>query len=188
MKNSIKTNDKVKTGTTRKKASHILQVSLDKKIIYITSIITLIIDQLIKLVIMKNMELYQEIKIIPNLFSLYYVENTGAAFSILENKTIILIVISIISLFILNKFIMSEDIPKKCYIPLGFLIGGIFGNLLDRIIHKKVIDYLSLFIFKYSFPVFNFADITITLSTLTLLIFLMFPKKNNKNTPENTSK
>ena len=55
-----------------------------------------------------------------------------------------------------------------------------FGNLIDRIIHKGVIDYLSFTIFKYDFPVFNLADIGITVGVFLLLISTLKEKEDNK--------
>ena len=153
----------------------------NKKNIYIIAIIYLMIDQIVKIIVRTKMELYQEIKIIPKLFSLYYVENDGAAFSILGNQTIFLIIVSIICLIILNKFILEEELPKNSLIPLGCLLGGIVGNLIDRIIFKSVTDYLSIFIFKYSFPVFNIADIGITVGTALLILNIVLEEKKNKN-------
>lgn len=154
----------------------------NKKSIYIIASILLLVDQTIKIIIRNTMELYQEIKVIPNLFSIYYVENNGAAFSIFGNKTILLIIISILCLIIINKFIIEENLPKYTNIPLGFLLGGIVGNLIDRILYQSVTDYLSIFIFKYSFPVFNIADIAITLSTIFLIIaFTINEYKSTKN-------
>lgn len=152
----------------------------NKKNIYIIAIIYLMIDQIVKIIVRTKMELYQEIKIIPKLFSLYYVENDGAAFSILGNQTIFLIIVSIICLIILNKFILEEELPKNSLIPLGCLLGGIVGNLIDRIIFKSVTDYLSIFIFKYSFPVFNIADIGITVGTALLILNIVLEEKKNK--------
>ena len=157
----------------------------NKKSIYITGIILLLLDQIVKILVRTKMALYQEIKIIPKLFSLYYVENDGAAFSILGSKTLLLITVSIICLVFLNKFIIEEKLPKISYIPLVLLLGGIMGNLIDRIIYHSVTDYLSIFIFKYSFPVFNIADIAICLSTIFLIIIFIIDDKKEVNRSEN---
>lgn len=153
----------------------------NKKNIYITATILLLIDQVVKIIVRTKMALYQEIKIIPNLFSLYYVENDGAAFSILGNQALLLIIIGIICLIVLNKFILEEKLPKYSNIPLGLLLGGILGNLIDRIIYQSVTDYLSIFIFKYSFPVFNIADIAICISAIFLIIIFIIEERNIKN-------
>lgn len=152
-----------------------------EKIYQITSIV-LIIDQIIKLLINNFMKIGEEIKIINNLFSLYFVKNTGAAFSILENETTFLIIFSVLIILVLNHFIKKEkNFTKLESISLGLIMGGIFGNLIDRILHHGVIDYLSFTIFKYKFPVFNFADIAICLGTIILLIATISTSKKERN-------
>ncbi len=152
-----------------------------KSFIYSISFIVLLLDQIIKLVVMNNMELHQEIKIIPNFFSLYYVENPGAAFSILGNQTLLLIIVSVVCLILIKEYIKKEkELSNLSIISLGMIIGGTIGNLFDRILYKAVIDYLAFDIFKYSFPVFNLADIAITVGAgLLLLSYLIdnFKKK-----------
>ncbi len=153
----------------------------NKKMIYGSALFLLIFDQVVKIIVRTNMNLYQEIKIIPNLFSLYYVENSGAAFSIFENSILFLIIINFICLIVLNRLILKEKLPKYAFIPLGLLLGGILGNLIDRVIFKSVTDYLSVFIFKHSFPVFNIADIGITLSTIFLIVVFIINDKKEKS-------
>ena len=153
----------------------------NKNKIYIITLVLIIIDQLIKIIIKTNMELYQEIKIIKNLFSIMYLKNTVAAFSILENKTILLILFSVCFILIIGKFIKkeSDNINKIELISLGMILGGVFGNLIDRIIYKGVIDYLSFKIINYNFPVFNLADICITIGAFILIVDSLFLRKKS---------
>jgi len=152
----------------------------NREYIYKITSIVLIIDQIIKLLISNNMTLYQQIKIIPKFFTIYYVKNTGAAFSILEDSTILLTIISVIFVVILDRLIKKEKtFTKLSAISLGMIMGGIFGNLIDRIIHHAVIDYLSFQIFKYEFPVFNLADIGITVGVGLLILSMILEKKND---------
>ncbi len=153
----------------------------NKNKIYIITLVLIIIDQLIKIIIKSNMELYQEIKIIKNFFSIMYLKNTGAAFSILENKTILLILFSVCFILIIGKFIKkeSDNINKIELISLGMILGGVFGNLIDRIIYKGVIDYLSFKIINYNFPVFNLADICITIGAFILIVDSLFLRKKS---------
>ena len=142
-----------------------------KEKIYSIACILLIIDQVVKLLIKTNMHLFDEIKIIPNFFSLYYIENEGAAFSILGGARIILILVGVIALFILDRFINREKkISKLGVISLGMIIGGILGNMIDRILYGVVIDYLAFDLFNYSAPVFNIADIAITVGILLFIV------------------
>lgn len=157
----------------------------NKKLIYTLSMFFMLLDQLIKLIITKNMTIHQEITIIPKFFSLYYLENTGAAFSIFGNKTLLLIFISIICLILLKNYIKKlKRVTNLTIISLGIMIGGIIGNLFDRLIYTAVIDYLSFNLFGYSFPVFNLADIGITLGALLLIIDLIIEEISLKKTKE----
>ena len=152
-----------------------------KRIIYIITIITLIIDQVVKLLVKTNMNLHQEINIIPNFFSLYYIENKGAAFSIFNDQTTFLIITTTIFLIIMSHYIKTEKkFTKLSIISLGILLGGMFGNLIDRIIYSGVIDYLSFKIINYSFPIFNIADIGITVGTFLLVINYFIEEKRTK--------
>ena len=152
-----------------------------KEDIYKITCIVLMVDQIIKIIINNSLELYQVIKVIPNFFSIVFVKNTGAAFSILENNTLFLIIISVIVVIILDKYIKKEEhFTTLSIISLGLILGGVFGNLIDRIIHHGVIDYLSFSIFSYDFPIFNLADIAITTGVFILLINILLDKNKNK--------
>jgi signal peptidase II len=65
----------------------------------------------------------------------------------------------------------NDDVDKKKTLIYSLLLGGIVGNLIDRIIHGYVIDYISFTIINYKFPVFNFADICIVIAVIIALIF-----------------
>lgn len=142
-----------------------------KEKIYSISAVLLMIDQFIKLFVKSKMELFGEIVVIPNFFSIYYIENDGAAFSILGGATVILIIVSLVAIFILDRFITKENINTKLGIlSYGMIFAGIIGNLIDRCLYGSVIDYLSFNIFGYSAPVFNFADICIVVGFLFIVI------------------
>ena len=142
-----------------------------KEKIYSISAILLMIDQFIKLFVKSKMELFEEIIVIPKFFSIYYIENDGAAFSILGGATVILIIVSLVALFILDRFITKENVNTKFGIlSYGMIFAGIIGNLIDRCLYGSVIDYLSFNIFGYSAPVFNLADICIVVGAVILVI------------------
>lgn len=138
-----------------------------KEDIYKITIFVLLLDQFIKYIINKFMEINTSIKVIPNFFSIFYVRNKGAAFSILEDSTILIIIISVIFIVILDQYIKKEkNFTPLSVLSLGMIMGGIFGNLMDRVIYHSVIDYLSF----GNFPVFNLADIGITVGVGLLII------------------
>lgn len=146
--------------------------------IYQITAILLMIDQAIKLLVSSKMHLYQSISIIPHFFSLSYVKNTGAAFSLFENHTILLTIISVIFVVIMDFYIKKEqkNFEKYEITSMGMIMGGIFGNMIDRILHHSVIDYLSFQFGSYYFPVFNFADICIVLGVILLIGYPLYKK------------
>ena len=142
------------------------------KKISILSLIFIIIDFVIKFVIDKCMNVYDTIRVIPNFFSIMYVRNTGAAFSIMENNRVLFIVIGIISIYLIWRFLIKDKDLNKYYVVIySMLIAGIIGNMIDRIIYGYVIDYVSFNIIGYSFPIFNLADIFIVVSVIMLIIY-----------------
>ena len=142
------------------------------KKISILSLIFIIIDFVIKFVIDKCMNVYDTIRVIPNFFSIMYVRNTGAAFSIMENNRVLFIAIGIISIYLIWRFFIKDKQLNNYYIVIySMLIAGIIGNMIDRIIYGYVIDYVSFNIIGYSFPIFNLADIFIVVSVIMLIIY-----------------
>ncbi len=134
----------------------------------------LMIDQVIKLFITMKMKLGQIITIIPNFFRIYYVKNDGAAFSFFSGKTYLLIIISMIIFFFLLNYIKKTKITNKLeIISIGLIMGGLVGNLVDRLLYKEVIDYLSFIIFGYNFAIFNFADIGIVIGVFIYIIYII---------------
>lgn len=141
------------------------------KKVYIIALISLIIDQIVKILVSNYLILGQTTKIINNFFYLIYVQNTGAAFSILIGYRYILIIITLIFLYYLYKYTKKQTNPNKLAIlSHGLLLGGIIGNLIDRIIYGYVIDYLDFMIFNYNFPIFNLADTFIVIGCIILVI------------------
>ncbi len=152
-----------------------------KKIIF-TCLIAIILDQFIKLVIGQNMHVNESINIIGALFSITYVRNFGAAFSLFSGNLLFLIVISLCAIvFIYGAFIHKKKINNMNAIIYGLLFGGILGNLIDRIVHGYVIDYLDFKIFNYDFPIFNLADVCIVISVILILIMTIRGKDNGKS-------
>lgn len=151
-----------------KKADRLLK---NRESIYSIACVLLMVDQLVKLLVRSKISLMDEITVIPNFFSLHYIENTGAAFSLFSGATIILIVLSVLVLAFLHFYVLSDEVMTKWKkFGLGIVIGGIIGNLIDRILYGAVVDYLAFSFWGYSFPVFNIADIGITVGFLILVI------------------
>ena len=140
------------------------------KKIFLYSLLWLFIDQILKRVITITVGLGKSLTVIPSFFSITYVRNTGAAWSILEGNRLFLILVSIIAVVLVYYFMIKDKkIEKIEQVGYGVLLGGIFGNLLDRIIFGYVVDFLHFTFGSYNFPIFNIADIGIVLGTFIII-------------------
>ncbi|WP_245926330.1 signal peptidase II [Sulfoacidibacillus thermotolerans] len=127
------------------------------------------IDQLIKWIISTHMAVNSAIPIWPGVLELLYVQNRGAAFSILLNQTVLLIVVAVVVIGVIvyiNRRYAKRHL--RLQIALGLLLGGAVGNLIDRIRLGYVIDYVYIEAIHY--PVFNFADSCIVVSVVYLVL------------------
>ena len=142
------------------------------------AIIVIVIDFITKNLVDNFMAYAQKIVLLPNVLALEKVYNTGAAFSILQNNTAFLAAVSAITIAAILYFILTtkHNLLFADVIGLGFVTGGAFGNLADRLIFGHVIDFLQLeFI---NFPIFNFADVFINVGVIILLISIIFSKND----------
>ena len=148
------------------------------KKIFFFSILFIFIDQLSKGLANLYMNLNQSIELIPSFLNLTYVNNTGAAFSILSGNSWLFIIIAIISLNIIYLFFIKDKKLNNLEIgTYSLLIGGIIGNLIDRILYGYVIDFLDFNIFGFDFAIFNIADSFIVISVVLLIITILGEKK-----------
>ena len=141
-----------------------------KKKPYIIAFFFFLVDLVSKGIIIKYLEEGKSIKIINNFFYLTFTKNTGAAWSILENQRILLLIITVVVLFLINRFMNKESLSSLENLSFGMIIGGIVGNLFDRVFYKHVIDFLDFKIFGYNYPVFNFADTFIVIGIILMII------------------
>ena len=134
------------------------------------SLLVILLDRITKILVVKLLN-GRVVDIIKGFFYLTFVKNEGAAFSILTGKNIILILFGIVAAIFL--FLYMKKYNKK-NVGYGMVMGGIIGNLFDRLFIGYVIDFVGFIIFGYYFPIFNIADITIVIGAL----FLIFEKSD----------
>ena len=135
-----------------------------------TSLIIFIIDQLVKLFIGFSIDLNTSFVVFKNFFNISNVHNYGAAFSIFYGNRVFLIVVSVLALLFIYHFMIKNNKLSKMDISIySFLIGGILGNLFDRIVYGYVVDYFDFHILGYDFPIFNIADICIVFSVFLII-------------------
>lgn len=140
------------------------------------SFIVVLIDQLLKIFLASSIATNGDIVIIKNIFSLTYLENTGAAWGNLSGSGWFLIIMSLFAVYaIIKYFLLDVNITKIELVSYGLLLGGIVGNLIDRVIHGYVIDFINLEFLPYQFPIFNIADSAIVIGSILIIYSLMKP-------------
>ena len=139
----------------------------------VLSLLLFAVDYITKAVVVANMKLYESIEILP-IFNFTYMHNYGAAFSFLSDAggwqrwffSSIAVVISVLLTYWLKK------LPAKNWVLCGaysMVIGGAIGNLVDRLVHGYVVDFLHFYYQDWHYPAFNVADIAIVCGAGLLL-------------------
>lgn len=144
-----------------------------KKKVIIYSFIIVIVDLISKLVIDKLLKINETISIINNFFGITKVFNRGASFSMFIGYRLLFILIGIITIVVLFKYLNNFKMNIRNIFAFSLLIGGIIGNLIDRVIYGYVIDFLDFNIFGYDAPIFNIADTCICIGAFLLFYAIM---------------
>lgn len=142
-------------------------------IYYIIAMILIGLDQLSKYLTVQEVALGEVVPVIPDVLSLTYIRNSGAAWSILEDQMIFFYVITVVVVGALIYFLHTEG--KKSPIAstgIAFIMGGAIGNFIDRLHLKYVIDMIRLeFV---NFPIFNVADMALTIGVIILIGYIVY--------------
>ena len=133
--------------------------------LWLLTIVVILVDQISKLFVVKF--LYgSQLDIIPNVFSLTYVENPGMAWGLFAGfNSVIQVILPIVILLLLTYFSYNSK-SKSDIVFSTFILGGAIGNYIDRMMRGHVVDFLD---FKV-WPVFNFADVMIVLGCILMCI------------------
>lgn len=146
-------------------------------IFWLVGIITVVLDQVTKYIVQTNMQEWQSIPLIQDVFHLTYVLNPGAAFSMLPNKTGFLILIAV--LVVVGIVFFNRQLPSDKHlmrVALGLQVGGALGNLIDRLRFAHVVDFFDFRVF----PVFNIADIAISVGVGLLILEIILQEIKHK--------
>lgn len=146
---------------------------------WVTLIVVLVLDRLSKWVVQSNMTLGESRVVIPGFFHLTYILNPGAAFGMLQGQKWVLVTVSVIVLAAL--FYFQRKVPqgqKLMRVSMGLIGGGALGNLWDRLLTGKVIDFLDFRVWSY---IFNIADSMIVIGGILLIILLMRMKEDTND-------
>ncbi|MEG6566227.1 signal peptidase II [Thermoanaerobacterium saccharolyticum] len=141
----------------------------------ITVILAILIDQISKYFVVRYLKPIGTFPIIDNVFNFTYVENKGAAFGILQNKTLLFIIITIIVGTILVYSIINVPSSTFYKFTLSMILGGAIGNLIDRVRLGYVVDFID---FRFFPAVFNLADSMIVVGAILLCYTLILKREN----------
>ncbi|OTQ72346.1 MULTISPECIES: signal peptidase II [unclassified Gilliamella] len=142
------------------------------------AVVVFVIDIASKFLIVKNFFLFESVNLLP-FFSITYVRNIGAAFSIFEGQRWILAAIAfIVSTVIVYMLYRNKNKQKLENFSLALILGGALGNLFDRLYHGFVVDFLDVNFGDWHYPTFNIADCAICLGIgVFILSNYVKPKK-----------
>ncbi len=135
----------------------------------------IILDQLTKWQVMRTMRLHESISIVPDLFSITYIRNSGAAFGILAGshsgfRLVFFGITSALALALLGTiYVRLSPADWLGRVSVAAIFGGAVGNLIDRVQSGEVIDFLDFSLLGHHWPAFNVADAAITVGVCFLI-------------------
>lgn len=139
------------------------------KFFWITAFVAFFLDQITKYWVVQTFSLQQTLPLLPGIFHLTYVTNTGAAFSLLSGKVEWLRWLSLgVSLALIALAWFGPLLNRWEQLGYGLILGGAMGNGIDRFALGYVVDFLDFRLIN--FPVFNLADVFINIGIVCLLI------------------
>jgi len=136
----------------------------------------IVVDQLTKFAVRSAIPLYAKRSIIPNLLDFTHVQNTGAAFGVLNAadfpfKSAVMIAIATLALVAISLYARQLGNEERLSrYGLAFILGGAFGNLIDRAIAGYVVDFVDVYWGDAHFWAFNVADAAITIGAILVLL------------------
>jgi len=149
------------------------------------AVLVVVLDRASKIWIVHHINPGYAITVIPGVFRLTHVLNTGAAFSLFENSSPIVVRNSLIGFSIIAVIVVLAMLWRAgrtlslTGIALALILGGAIGNLYDRLRFSHVVDFLEVHIVHYHWPDFNIADSCIVIGACLLLIEIFRPQSGN---------
>jgi signal peptidase II len=151
----------------------------------------ILLDQATKLFVQAHMALYESIAIIPNYLDITYTLNPGAAFSMLADapvwvRTMFLLSMACAAIVVLAVMIVRADRVSISSVAFALILGGAMGNLIDRAIRGRVIDFMRAHYYDLNYPIFNVADSAISIGVVLILLVTVFGRDHEPK-PESSS-
>jgi len=149
-------------------------------ILLLTALTILVADQLTKALVVANLAVGEQARLLGDLVQVWHAQNRGAAFSLFQGGTVVFLIVSVLSIGMVAYFHRSlRDRSLWLHVVLGIVLGGTLGNFIDRLRQGYVTDWLSIGIGDTRWPTFNVADssVVIGIGILVVYLFLTSPDR-----------
>jgi signal peptidase II len=138
-----------------------------------------VLDQLVKLYIVRHFKLFEQIDLVPHWLAITYTLNSGAAFSLFATlapavRETMLDGLAAAAVLVLGVLLARGARPPIVSAAFALIMGGAAGNLVDRVMRGRVVDFIYVHYYAWSYPVFNIADSAITIGVAIILLHSMF--------------
>lgn len=160
---------------------HIEKSNVIKYMLFLVITVLVLLDQVIKFLADRILSQYETLAVIPSVLHLTFVKNYGAAFGILQNQRIFLLLITLAILIFIIWYLFRSNINNNLFFwSVLLIVSGGVGNLIDRLFKGYVIDYIDFRLINFS--VFNLADSYVFIGTVLMVIYFIFiePRQNSK--------
>jgi len=150
------------------------------------AVAVLALDRSTKWLIAHRLTMHDSITVIPGFFRIIHTENPGAAFGIFADspsqyKIALLILFSVVALLIVSALLWkTSHRMTSTGVGLALILGGAVGNLWDRIVSRRVVDFLLFYVGHYQWPAFNVADSAIVVGAGLLVLEILFTKSPSR--------
>ena len=159
---------------------HTKEVKFNKIIFVVIFILAVALDRITKILAVQQLSGGETVDVIGSVFQFVYTENQGAAFGILQGKQVLFYIITFAVVILILYFLIRLPAEKR-YFPIGLvatlILSGALGNLYDRLTQQYVVDFI--YFSPIDFPVFNVADIFVTLGCIAFAILVLFVYRDN---------
>jgi signal peptidase II len=157
-----------------------------RRFYFLIAVGVLALDRFTKRLVAKDISLHDSIPVIKRVFYITHVENRGAAFGLFNDsptpwKIALLVTFSVVALVVVSALLWrSSRAMTPTAVGLSLILGGALGNLWDRVLNGKVVDFLLVYIGSYQWPAFNVADSAIVVGAGLLVYEILFVKTPEK--------
>jgi signal peptidase II len=143
-----------------------------------------VLDQATKIFVKSHMELYESISVVRNFLDITYTQNPGAAFSMLSEapawvREALLMLLASAAIVVLLVLIVRAERMSASSIAFALILGGAAGNLIDRAIRGRVIDFVRVHYYDLNYPVFNVADSAISIGVTLIVLAAIFGESDD---------